>query len=137
MYHITFNYLAIFVAAIATFVIGFAWYTVLFGKLWLQAHGYTPDELARMRADAPRAYGLSFVAYVVMAFAVSALIQLVGIVRWQGGAKLGVLCWLGFAATIGFTAHLYSNKKLQAFLLDAGYQLVYLAVMGAILAGWR
>lgn len=31
-----------------------------------------------------------------------------------GGPKLGGLTWLGFAATIGLTANLYSDKPLTA-----------------------
>ena len=43
----------------------------------------------------------------------------------------------GFAATIGLTANMFSEKKLAAWLIDAGYQIVYLMVMGAILVAWR
>jgi hypothetical protein len=35
------------------------------------------------------------------------------------------------------TANLYSDKPAAAFLIDAGYQLVYMTVMGAILGGWQ
>ncbi len=37
---------------------------------------------------------------------------------------------------IGMTAHLFSERKLATYLLDAGYQLVYMVVMGVILASW-
>jgi hypothetical protein len=33
-------------------------------------------------------------------------------------------------------ANLYSDKPIATFLIDAGYQLVYLVVMGAILGRW-
>lgn len=46
-----------------------------------------------------------------------------------------MFCWLGFAATIGLTSNPYSGLPLKAFLIDAGYQLVYFVLMGAILAG--
>ncbi|MEO6067625.1 MAG: DUF1761 domain-containing protein [Gemmatimonadales bacterium] len=137
MYGITFNYLAVLVAALATFALGALWYMPLFGKLWLKEHAYTPAQLEQMKGTAPRAYGVSFAAYLVVALVLSALIQLTGIIRWQGGLKLGALCWLGFAATIGLTANMYSEKKFSTFVIDAGYQLVYLMMMGAILAAWR
>lgn len=132
------NLLAVLVAAIAAFVIGGLWYSpLLFGKVWMRAHGYTPEKMETMRAGVGRAYGLSFLCYLVMATVLAILIGATDTVTALGGVRLGALCWLGFAATIGLTANLFSDKPLATYLLDAGYQLVYLVVMGAILAIWR
>jgi hypothetical protein len=38
---------------------------------------------------------------------------------------------------LGFIAKLYSDKALATFLIDTGYQFVYLTVMGAILGAWH
>ena len=35
------------------------------------------------------------------------------------------------------TAHVSGPKPIGAFLIDSGYDLVVLPVMGAILASWR
>src|SRR3989475_8990130 len=44
------NVLAVIVAALATFVLGAVWYSpVLFAKQWMQAHGYTPEQLEAMK----------------------------------------------------------------------------------------
>jgi hypothetical protein len=32
---------------------------------------------------------------------------------------------------------MFSEKPLATWLIDAGYQIVYLMVMGAILVAWR
>jgi hypothetical protein len=132
------NLLAVLVAAIAVFVIGGLWYSpLLFGKAWMRAHGHTPEKMEAMRAGVGRAYGLSFLCYLVMAVVMAVLIGATDTVTALGGVRLGALCWLGFAATIGLIANLFSDKPLATYLLDAGYQLVYLTVMGAILASWR
>jgi uncharacterized protein DUF1761 len=130
------NYLAILVTAVVIFVIGALWYTVLFGKQWLAAHAYTPEQLEGMKQGMGRAYGLSFVCYLVLASVMSMLIFLLGIDNAAAGAKLGALCWLGFVATIGFTANLYSNKSFATYLIDASYQLVFMVVAGVLLAIW-
>jgi hypothetical protein len=44
---------------------------------------------------------------------------------------------VGFAATIGLTANMYSDKSLSTYVIDAGYQLVYMVIMGIILAVWH
>ncbi len=130
------NYLAILVTALAIFAIGALWYTVLFGKQWQAAHAYTPEQLEGMKQGMGKAYGLSFVAYLVLAAVMDLLIVRMGITEAIGGAKLGVACWLGFVATIGLTANLYSNKKLATYLIDAAYQLVFMVAAGVILAIW-
>ncbi len=47
--------------------------------------------------------------------------------------------WLAVvaAATIGLTSYLFSERRFSTYLIDAGYQLVYLVMMGAILGAWR
>lgn len=130
------NYLAILVTAVVIFAIGALWYTVLFGKQWLAAHGYTPEQVEAMKTRMGMTYGLSFVAYLVLAAVMDLLIVRLGITEAIGGVKLGVICWLGFLATIGLTANLYSNKSLVTYLIDAAYQLVFMVAAGVILAVW-
>jgi hypothetical protein len=132
------NYLACVVAAVVAFVIGGLWYSpLLFAKAWTAAHGLTPEQTVAMRKSAPRAYGVSVVCFFVMAVVLSTLISSLGITTILAGAKLGALAWVGFAATIGLTANMYSRAPLALYLIDTAYQLVYMIVMGAIVAGWR
>jgi hypothetical protein len=128
----------ILVAALVAFLIGALWYSpVVFAKAWVRANGFTPERLAAMQANAGRAYAGSFVAFVVMAAVLGLLLRHLGADSTADGAAWGFHAWLGFALPIGFTANLYSDKPAAAFLIDAGYQLVYMTVMGAILGAWQ
>lgn len=130
--------LPIVVAAVAAFVLGALWYSpALFGKAWVAANGLTAEKIEAMRASAPRAYTVSFLCNLVMAAALCVLLQRIGIVSWLTGAKLGGLVGIGFAATLGLTANMYSDRKLSAWAIDAAYQIAYLVLMGSILAAWR
>jgi uncharacterized protein YneF (UPF0154 family) len=130
--------LPVVVSAVAVFAIGALWYSpLLFGKQWVKAHGYTEEKIKAMRASMGRAYGVSFLCYLVMAAAMSILIGRIGITLPIGGVKLGAVIGLGFAATIGLTANMFSEKPLATYVIDAGYQIVYLMVMGVILVVWR
>jgi hypothetical protein len=132
------NLLAILVAAVVAFLIGGLWYSpLLFAKQWMAAHAHSPEDVQRMKADAPRAYGISFVAFLVMATILQMLLNHLGVLDWRKGALWAAHIWLGFALTIGLMANVYSGKKFSVFLIDAGYQLVYLVVMGAILGAWQ
>jgi Protein of unknown function (DUF1761) len=43
----------------------------------------------------------------------------------------------GRAYAVSFSAHMFSEKPLAAYWIDASYRVVYCIVMGAILAAWR
>jgi uncharacterized protein DUF1761 len=132
------NVLAIIVVAAVAFMLGGLWYSpLLFAKQWMTAHAHSPEDVARMKADAPRAYGISFVAFLVMAAILQLVLNHLGAHSWQSGALWAAHLWLGFAVTIGLMANVYSGKKFSVFAIDAGYQLVYLLVMGAILGAWH
>lgn|SRR5690348_6050134 len=138
MGYLQINILAVIVAALVTFGIGALWYSpLLFGKQWVELNGVSPDKVEAMRKNAPKLYGISFVGYLVMAAMFAILLRMTHIERLVGGAKLGFLLWLGFVATVGLTASLYAGRNLKAFALDAGYQLVFLVVMGLLLVAWH
>jgi len=129
---------SILVAAAAAFVLGALWYSpALFGKAWVTANALTEAKIEAMRASAPRAYAVSFLCNLVMAAALCALLHRIGVISWLTGAKLGALVGIGFAATLGLTANMYSDRKLSAWVIDAAYQVAYLILMGGILAAWR
>ena len=131
------NLLAVVVAALAAWILGALWYSpLLFAKAWVKAHALTDEQLEGMKKKAGPAYILSFIGFLVMAFVFSHIVHLThgGGLHW--GALLGFGLWLGFAAPIGLMNMLYTNKRPATFVIDAGYQLVYLIVMGMILAAW-
>ena len=133
------NILAVFVAALVTFVLGAFWYSpLLFAKQWMQAQGYTPEKLETMkRQGTTRGYIVSLLCYFVMAYVVALLASYTNSTSVAQGLWLGLLAWLGFAATIGLIANMFSDKPIAAWVIDAGYQLAYLLIMGAVLSVWH
>src|SRR2546422_3295951 len=94
------NVLAVIVAAVATFILGAVWNSpVLFAKQWMQAHGYTPEKLEEMkRRGVTRAYAVSVLCYLVMAY----VLALLASYTQAGGFAQGL--WLGFPLLLGFAA---------------------------------
>jgi Protein of unknown function (DUF1761) len=132
------NYLAILVAAVAAFVLGAVWYSpMLFGRPWLRARGWSPDRTEQMREGIGRSYGIAFVCYLVMASVLAMLFSFAGFLGATDGLWLGFLCWLGFAATIGLTRHLFSDRPFWLYLIDVTFQLAYLLAMGGIIGMWH
>ena len=133
------NILAVLVAAVLTFVLGMVWYSpALFARQWMAAQGYTPEKFEEMkRKGVTRAYAVSVLCYLVTAYVVALLASYTSATTFAQGLWLGFLSWLGFAATIGLIANLFSEKPLAAWVIDAGYQLAYLVLMGVLLSVWR
>jgi uncharacterized protein YneF (UPF0154 family) len=132
------NYLAILVAAVGTFILGALWYSpALFAKSWVKAHGYSEEELKAMRARMGPRYAAALVCDAVIAFGVAVLVQDLHLVRPVQGLKLGLLVGVCFLAANALTGFLFSNKKIGAWVIDAGYQVVFSVWMGFLLTVWR
>jgi len=132
------NYLAVVVAAVAAFAIGGLWYSpLLFAKQWMKAHGYTEEQVKEMQKGAGKAYAVSILCQLLIALAIAVLVGYLHLVLCVQGLKLGSLIWAGFALPLGLMATMFTDKKITVLVIDAGYQLVYLLIMGSIITVWQ
>jgi hypothetical protein len=134
------NFWAVLVAAFATMVLGFLWYSpFLFANPWMRLMGIDPNDkvkLAEMRKSAGKLYGLSFVASIVSAVVLAKIIVLTTVNTIPYGMKVGFAVWLGFVTTVQLTGALFGKQPSKLYLINTGYQLVCYLAMGAILAIW-
>jgi hypothetical protein len=128
------------VAAIATMVLGFLWYSpLLFARPWMRAMGYDPDDKARladMQKGAGLMYGGAMLASLVSAFVLAKVIEITTVNAALYGMKVGFAVWVGFVTTVQFTAFLFERRPFKLYAINTGYQLVCYLAMGAILAVW-
>ena len=131
---------AVFLAAVATMVLGFLWYSpLLFARPWMKLMGYAPDDktkLDEMRKEAAKLYGISFVTSLISAIVLARILRLTISHTVLHGIRTGIGVWLGFVTTVQLTDKLFSNRPLQLYLINSGYQLLCYIAMGAILAAW-
>jgi len=132
------NFLALVVAAIASFAIGAVWYSpVLFAKAWQKGVGLTEEKLKE--ANMGIIFGSSFLLILVMNFGLAMILQghAGRDITALSGALYGFLIGVFFlGASVGINM-LYQRKSFTLWAIDAGYQVFYLAVSGAILGAWR
>jgi Protein of unknown function (DUF1761) len=122
------NGLAILVAALLRFVIGFIWWSPpLFGGAW-----NAPELRRRM----PWAVAASVVTALLMAFVLAHAVAYAGAQGPAQGALVGFWNWLGFVATVTLMVTFSQPKPLQTFLIQNGYQALSIIAMGALLASW-
>jgi uncharacterized protein DUF1761 len=141
MHFMGINLWAVLVAALATMVIGFLWYSpLLFARPWMVSMGYDPNDkakLAEMQKGAGPMYGLSLVASVLSAAVLGKIIAIATVNTALYGMKIGLAVWLGFVTTVQLTNALFSKQPAKLYAINTGYQLVCYLVMGAILGAWR
>lgn len=132
------NYLAVGVAGLVSFFLGAIWYMPLFGKLWVQLHGWSEEETKARQAQMKPAvfFGGMIASYLVAAFAVAFLVVCLNLTHWQDGVVLALAIWLVVAAA-AMTAHLASQQHIGLYAIDTGFYLVFLLFMGILLTLWR
>jgi hypothetical protein len=140
MYLMGINLWSVLVAAVATMVLGFLWYSpLLFARPWMVLMGYDPedkDKLAEMQKGAGKMYALSFLASLVSALVLAKIIAITTVSSALYGMKIGFAVWLGFVTTVQLTSVLFAKQPTKLYLINTGYQLVCYLAMGAILAVW-
>lgn len=133
-YHISHvNYLAVLVATLASFMLGGWWYSMSgFGRTWLAAIGKSKNELGSPAV----AMSLTFVSTFFTAIILAMLINALGDPSLFRGARLGFILGVGIVATSMFSDYLFSGNSLELFLIQAGYRVVLLTIMGGIIGVW-
>ena len=130
------NWLAVIIAAVAAWLIGAVWYSV-FSKQWLAAQGKTLASAKKEQAAKGSAafvpFVLVFVADLIMAIMLYGIMTHVGPFTVRAGLISGALIWFGFVITAIGTNYAFQGRKPMLTVIDGGYWLAVLLVIGAIL----
>jgi len=136
------NYFAVLVSAISSMVIGFLWYGPIFGKIWASLQGWTSQMMDEQKAKGGmgKSYALMFIGSLLMSFVLSHAIVFASTYLKVAGVSAGLTAgfwnWLGFIAPVTLGSVLWEGKSWKLWILNNGYYLVTLLVMGTILAVW-
>ena len=155
------NYLAVLVATLSSFVVGFVWYNPkVFGTIWMNEIGMT-EEKAKT-GNMAKIFGLTFVFAFLIAFMMPTLvIHQIGALQLAGGNEKdeAFLAYMqvhghmfrsfGHGALHGFFASLFvvvpviatnclfEQKSFKYAAVTSGYWIVVMTLMGAIICGWK
>ena len=125
------NWLAVVIAALASFLLGGLWYSpVLFGKAWQRETGLTDEQLKQ--GNMAKIFGLSFVLALLAAWNFGNFLGprpslALGL---GAGASAGLL-WV--AGSFGIN-YLFERKSLKLFLINGGYHTLQFTIIGLALA---
>ncbi|WOD45017.1 DUF1761 domain-containing protein [Hwangdonia lutea] len=155
------NPIAIPIAAVAALVVGFIWYNPkVFGNAWMQASGMTEEKIKG--GNMSKIFGLALFFAALLAVQLMQMTNhqwgALGMVggdptvalpsfeafmadygtayrTFKHGAFHGTLAGIFVALPIIGTNALFERKNAKYIFINAGYWIVTLAVMGAILCG--
>ncbi len=156
------NFLALAAAALSALVVGFVWYNPnVFGNAWMKAADMTEDKMKG--ANMAKIFILAFIFAFILAMAMQMLtIHQIGAMGMVGvdienalpsyaafmadygaahrtfghGAFHGVMSGIFVALPIIGTNALFERKGAKYILINSGYWIVTMGVMGAIVCGW-
>lgn len=127
------NYLAVVVAAAAGMLVGMGWYSALTAQ-WLDAIGKRKEDMH----PSPLHFVIAAVSKLVMAWVLAGLIGHLGtgqVTVWNGIVS-GAFAWLGFVITSMAINQTFQEQKRKLLLVDGGYWLAVLVVMGGIIGAF-
>lgn len=143
MPNIHINALAIIIAVVANFILGFIWYTPLFGKAWGKEMGFNMDQKPPASVLVK---GMIFmiIGNFLMAFVFYHNMAVWNPVTWglppsprsaSANAMMGaIFTWLGFFVPVDLNTVAWEMKSWKLFFINTGYHLISLIVVAMILA---
>lgn len=133
------NILAVLVATLSTFLVGWLWYGPLFGKAWMNAVGLSEEQI--QQGNMAKIFGFAFLFELIMAFNLAVFLtgspEAAEMMNAQKGAFYGFLAgfgWVFFALAVN---SLYEKKSWKYIFINGGYWTVTFTIMGLILGAWK
>ena len=130
------NYLAVLVAALFSFIVGWLWYGPLFGKAWMRYNGFT-EESMKEGGWMPMPV-IMIINYIATALAAFAMAMFMG-----SGSDLHFGVFAGFMISVFWIGTsrlndvLYEKKPWGLYLINLSYYIVIYIIMGAIIGVWH
>ena len=137
----TLNYLAIFIATFAAFVVGAIWFgPKTFYPIWAKALGTDPNA-ENAKIGPAVLFGLTFASQLVMAFAVALVLELVdaahGSVSITDGVTVGLILGVMIAAASSLSHRLFAQQGFKVWAIEVGQDALAILVMAVTIAAWR
>ena len=126
------NWLAVVVAALSSFPVGFLWYGPLFGKVWQKQVGLTPDDARR--GNKAVIFGGAFVLALIQA---STFALFLGPTVNPQAYLYGLCAGAGWVGTAFCVQYLFEMKSWKLMAINAGYNAVVFTLIGLIVGGWH
>ena len=135
------NLIAVVIAAVVAFVLGFLFHRPVSGKLWMKLADIHPTGNEKFSDMVPQMFWnllsnlvTAYVLAVIYLFASSS--PLLGATGAWGGIIVAVWVWAGFLVTSSSIEVVWMGRKAKLWLFECACSLVVMIAMGAIIGHW-
>lgn len=132
----TFNYFAIIVAAVASFILG-GIYVNVFKSQWAKLNGFTKEQAKQNQQANPKGLIGIFLANLAMAFGLAYFIFSLNLHDISGLFWLNVWLFIGFVGPLTIASVLWEGKSIKLWIFSNIINVICLFVMALIIAFWR
>jgi hypothetical protein len=134
------NFTAIVIAVIVNFILGFIWYTPLFGKVWGKEMGFD------MTRKPPMGELMKGMLFMVIGNFLTAWVLAHNTAAWTfvpdmkdssamtNGLMAGIFTWLGFFLPVDLGNVAWERKSWKLFFINTGYHLLSMIVVALIIS---
>jgi Protein of unknown function (DUF1761) len=134
------NVVAIIIATMAHFVLGFVWYTPLFGKLWAKEMGYNTNKMEPKKGEMMKGMAFMLIGNLLMAWVLAHNIAAWSFVPGMSSIPVfgnimmsAIFTWLGFFVSVNLGNTVWERKSWTLFFINSGYQLLSLILVSTII----
>ncbi|MFQ6607653.1 MAG: DUF1761 domain-containing protein [Fidelibacterota bacterium] len=133
------NMLAVIIAVIANFILGFIWYTPLFGRTWAVEMGFDPDEKVSGAAITKGMVFMvigSFLLAWVLAHNIAAWNHVPGVEEISNsfnGFQAALFTWLGFFLPVDLGSVAWEKRSWKLFGINTSYHFISLLIVAMII----
>jgi|SRR6516225_9149886 hypothetical protein len=128
------NHAAVWVAAIAFFLWGYVWFSILFKA---QTMAMLAASGAPMTPSGPTPYIVGFLMALVLGYGTAIALADSSTPTAAHGISFGLFMGIVFYASVTLTSTLFAGRGVASWLLNVGWALTGFAIVGAIVGGWR
>ena len=139
MEQIKISFISIIIAVVANFILGYIWFTPLFGKIWGRHMGYDmnqkPQRSVMMKGMIFMLLG-NFLFAWVLAHNMAAWTFVPGtelMSPFSNAMMAAIFTWLGFYFPVDLGSTVWERKSWPLFFINTGYHLTSLIVVALIL----
>ncbi|HXQ82121.1 MAG TPA: DUF1761 domain-containing protein [Opitutaceae bacterium] len=130
------NYLHVLVAAVAGFLVGWVWYSALFGKIWSAEMKITEEMMKESKPKMPLMMAKALLFTFISTAGLAMVLALHPVPNWVKGAEIGAAVGLLIVGARILNGGIWERKSCKLSAINVGHEAIMFAVQGAILAAW-
>lgn len=126
--------LSIILGAIALFIFGALWYTVLVGNLWFRLMDFSDPVKEKMKNQGmAKPMFFNFILNLIVATAVYMLMSKLFVFSFWDLLRVVLIAWAGFNLPTYVNQALWEGKTWKVTLLNSVYSILYFLIVASVI----